>query len=182
MPRPQIPGGFYHVTTRGNRKQRIFLEGNDAIEFEALLARVVRSLEWRVHSHCWMPTHYHLLIETGEPNLSAGMQRLNGVYAKSFNYAHGFEGHLFERRFRSVVVETAPQLFETARYIALNPVRAGLCGDAADWPWSSYAPMIGRARAPSFLTRDWLLSHFGRDPERARSNFAEFVDGRLLAA
>jgi hypothetical protein len=129
-----------------------------------------------------MPTHYHLLIETLEPNLSAGMQRLNGVYAKSFNYAHGFEGHLFERRFRSVVIETEPQLFETARYVALNPVRAGLCGDPADWPWSSYAAMTGRAKAPSFLTCDWLLSHFGRERERAGAHFADFVGDRLVAA
>ena len=179
--RPQIAGGFYHVTTRGNRKQRIYLDENDALEFEALLTRIVRSLTWRVHSYCWMPTHYHLLLETCEPNLSAGMQRLNGVYAKSFNYAHGFEGHLFERRFRSIVVENEPQLWETARYVALNPVRAGLCGDPADWPWSSYAAMIGRAEAPAFLECDWLLSHFGPDRERAQAAFAEYVEGALLA-
>jgi REP-associated tyrosine transposase len=179
-PRPQIPGGFYHVMTRGNRKQPIYLDASDVVEFEAVLTRIVRSLAWRVHSHCWMPTHYHLLVETPDPNLSAGMQRLNGVYAKSFNYAHGFEGHLFERRFRCVVVEHAPQLFETARYIALNPVRAGLCSDPAEWPWSSYAAMIGRAEVPAFLTCEWLLSHFGPDIETARGRFADFVHDRLV--
>jgi REP element-mobilizing transposase RayT len=181
-PRPQIAGGFYHVMTRGNRRQRIYLDRGDAVEFEALLTRVVRSLEWRVHGHCWMPTHYHLIIETAEPNLSAGIQRLNGVYAKSFNYAHGFAGHLFERRFRSVVIKTNPQLFEAARYVALNPVRAGLCSDSADWPWSSYVAMLGRVAPPLFLTCDWLLSRFGPDLESARTNFAEFVEERLVAA
>ncbi|MDQ3822321.1 MAG: transposase [Actinomycetota bacterium] len=180
-PRLQIPGGFHHVTTRGNRKQRIYVDARDALEFERLLARVVRSLTWRVHSYCWMPTHYHLLVETPEPNLSAGMQRLNGVYAKSFNYAHGFAGHLFERRFRCVVVDNEPQLHETARYVALNPVRAGLCREPVDWPWSSYAAMIGRAAAPDFLTCNWLLSQFGPDRERARARFAEFVEVALDA-
>jgi putative transposase len=182
IPRPQIPGGFYHVTTRGNRSQRIYLDGSDALEFEALLTRVVTSLMWRVHAYCWMPTHYHLLLETQEPNLSAGMQRLNGVYAKSFNYAHGFEGHLFERRFRSIVIDNEPQLFETARYVVRNPVRAGLCAEPADWPWSSFAAMVGGGKPPAFLTCDWLLSHFGRDRERARANFTEFVQGARLAA
>lgn len=179
--RPQIAGGIYHVMTRGNRRQRIYVNESDALAFEALLTRIVRSLRWRVHSSCWMPTHYHLLLETVEPNLSAGMQRLNGVYAKSFNYAHGFEGHLFERRFRSIVVENEPQCWETARYIALNPVRAGLCTDPADWPWSSYAAMIGRADAPAFLTCDWLLSKFGPDEGRAREAFAEYVEGGFVA-
>jgi putative transposase len=181
MPRPQIPGGFFHVTTRGNRQQRIYLDRGDALEFEALLTRIVRSLMWRVHSYCWMPTHYHLLIQTPEPNLSRGMQRLNGVYAKSFNYAHGFEGHLFERRFRSIVIDNEPQLFETSRYVALNPVRAGLCTAPADWPWSSYRAFVGDAEPPAFLTCDWLLSHFGRDRERACAAFRAFVEGALVA-
>ena len=81
QPRPQIPGGLYHVTTRGNRRQPIYLDGTDVVEFEALLTWLVRSSTWRIHSYCWMPTHYHLLVQTVEPNLSVGIQRLNGVYA-----------------------------------------------------------------------------------------------------
>lgn len=180
-PRIQIGGGIYHVTTRGNRRQPIYVDGRDARAFEALLTRIVRKLEWRIHGCCLMPNHYHLVIETPEPNLSVGMQRLNGVYAKSFNYAHGFEGHLFERRFRSVVVESDAHMLELARYLALNPVRAGLCVHPAEWPWSSYAPLAGRMRPPAYLTCEHVLAQFGPDVARARARFADFVNGILVA-
>jgi putative transposase len=180
-PRLQIAGGFYHVMTRGNRRQRIYVYDDDVVEFERVLTRVVRRLEWRIHGFCLMPNHYHLVVETPDANLSVGMQRLNGIYAKSFNYAHGYEGHLFERRFRSVVVEGDAHMLELARYLALNPVRAGLCGHPAEWRWSSYGALAGRAPAPAFLTCDWLLSQFGPDVSRARTRFAGFVDGTSLA-
>jgi putative transposase len=164
------------VATRGNRGQPIFVSGHDAIEFEALVARVVSALEWRIHGHCLMPNHYHLVIEIPEANLSQGMQRLNGVYAKSFNYAHGVEGHLFERRFRSVAIETESHLFEAARYIALNPVRGGLCSHPSEWRWSSYRALAGLDLAPAFLTCDWILSQFAADVADAQLRFAAFVD------
>ena len=181
-PRIQPAGSFFHVATRGNRHQPIYLYEHDAVEFEALVGRVAKAVDWRIHAHCLMPNHYHLVIELSDENLSEGMQRLNGVYAKSFNVAHGFEGHLFERRFRSVPVETDVHMLELARYLALNPVRAGLCGRPSEWQWSSYRAMVGLAPPPPFLTCDWLLSQFGRDPAEARLRFAEFVDGCLVAA
>jgi putative transposase len=181
-PRLQLAGGFFHVMTRGNRHQPIYIDAHDIVEFEKLLTRIVRRLEWRIHGFCWMPNHYHLVIETLSENLSAGMQRLNGVYAKSFNHAHGFEGHLFERRFRSVLVESDAHMLELERYLALNPVRAGLCDHPADWPWGSYRPMVGRARAPAFLTCDWFLSLFGPNLPLSRSRFADFVASVLVAA
>jgi putative transposase len=182
QPRLQVPGGFFHVTTRGNRRQRTFLYDGDAIEFEAVLTRVVKALGWRVHGHCLMPNHYHLAIETPDANLSQGMQRLNGVYAKSFNYAHGLEGHLFERRFRSIAVETDSHMLELARYLALNPVRAGLCSHPSQWRWGSYRAMVGLSTAPAFLTCGWLLSQLAPDLAEARSRFAEFVDECPMAA
>lgn len=186
-PRPKLPGGVHHVTTRGNRHQAIYFDDFDRRQFTALLTRVVEALAWRCHGFCLMPNHYHLVLETPEPNLSAGMQRLNGGYAKTFNWIHGFEGHLFERRFRCVVVEREAHVLELARYLALNPVRANLCNQPGDWRWSSYRAFAGLADPPAFLTSDWLLSQFGADPHAAHERFAEFVndgfvDERVMAA
>jgi putative transposase len=179
-PRVQTAGGFSHVTTRGNRGQRIFEHPSDPPLFVHLVARNVRRLNWRCHSFCLMPNHYHLVVETPDPNLSIGMERLNGIYAKWFNHAHGFEGHLFERRFHSVGVERDAHMLELARYLALNPVRAGLCRDPSEWRWSSYRAMIGEAPRPEFLTCEWLLSLFDQDPRRAPERFAAFVaEGRI---
>jgi putative transposase len=180
--RLQIAGGIYHVTTRGNRRQPTYATESDYAFFCHLLASCVRRLTWRCHAFCLMPNHYHLLLETPEPNLSAGMQRLNGVYAKWFNETHGFEGHLFERRFRGIAVETEPHALELSRYIVLNPVRAGLCKYPTDWRWSSYAAMTDPTPAPEFLTCQWLLAQFGPDVARARAAYAAFVDGLPVAA
>jgi REP element-mobilizing transposase RayT len=181
-PRPQVAGGVYHVTTRGNRGQLIFANQLDPSLFVHLVSKNVRRLGWRCHSFCLMPNHYHLLIETPEPNLSIGMQRLNGIYARWFNHAHGYSGHLFERRFHSVFVERNAHLLELTRYLALNPVRAGLCRHPSEWLWSSYRAMTGAVPPPEFLTCDWVLSLFDADRERARARFAAFVDGSAVMA
>ena len=178
-PRPQFAGGIYHVTTRGNRRQRIYAAPHDAPCFAGLLGRIVRTLGWLCHDFCLMPNHFHLVVETPNADLAVGMQRLNGVYAKWFNYHHGFEGHLFERRYRSIVIETDAHLLTLARYLALNPVAAGLCDDPADWPWSSYRAMVGLDPPPEFLTCDWLLSLFGSNRDRARAAFRAFVAGEV---
>jgi REP element-mobilizing transposase RayT len=182
VPRPQIAGGVYHATARGNRRHRIYVTEVDCNLFCHLLTSCVRRFAWRCHGLCLMPNHYHLILETPEANLSVGMQRLNGVYAKWFNHAHGFEGHLFERRFRSIVIESEPHLLELARYIALNPVRAGLCRHPGEWKWSSYGAMVGAVPTPEYLTCDWLLSQFGEDRTQAQAAFAAFVDGLPVAA
>jgi len=122
-----------------------------------------------------MDNHVHFLLETPEENLSAGMQWLLGRYAQDFNWRHGFDGHFFQGRFRSQLVESNWHLIELGRYIVLNPVRAKMRTSAADWPWSSYRAAIGAARAPAFLTLDWLLAQFGREPAAARESYARFV-------
>jgi putative transposase len=174
-PRPQFPGATYHVTTRGNRKHEIFLDDRDRIRFLQLVEHVVSSLDWRCHTYCLMTNHYHLLVETPDANISQGMQYLNGVYAKWFNWRHEYEGHLFERRFRGGLVEGGAHLLELTRYIVLNPVRAGLTGTASAWRWSSYNATIGTQRPPAFLTCAWVLSLFSDDQKRACELYAEFV-------
>jgi REP element-mobilizing transposase RayT len=174
-PRPQIAGGVYHVTARGNRRQEIFTDTRDRLRFLALLGEIVDDLGWRCHAYCLMTNHYHLLLETPNGDISEGMHRLNGVYAKWFNWRHGYEGHLFERRFYGALVEGNVHLVELARYIVLNPVRAGLCRTAGEWRWSSYAAAIAKVRRPRFLTTEWLLPMFSDDSRKARALFADFV-------
>jgi putative transposase len=174
LPRPLIPDGLYHVTTRGNRGQPIVLEDRDCEFFLFLLGNVVDQLGWKVHAYCLMTNHYHLLIQTPHADLSVGMQLLNGHYAQAFNRRHGYEGHLFERRFAGEVVESDWHLLEVCRYIVLNPVRAGLCRHPAEWRWSSYRAMVKRARRPRFLCVD-LLGMFGSSPEDAIAAFEQFV-------
>lgn len=179
--RVQEPNGIYHVMTRGVRKTAIFTEKRDRLRFLQLLAEVVAKREWRCHAHCLMTNHYHLLVQTPHADISAGMQWLNSVYAQWFNWSHGYEGHVVERRFRSLLVEGDAHLIELTRYIVLNPVRAGACRHVHDWRWSSYCATAGIAPRPTFLTTDLVLGLFSRDPERARSLYADFVGrGTLL--
>lgn len=136
VPRLKLPDGVYHVTSRGVDRRHIFLDRCDRESFLSVLKRVLGSQRLRCHAFCLMGNHYHLLLEGAIVDLSAGMQRLNSSYARSFNVRHGREGHLFERRFYSEFVQTEDHLEELLRYIVGNPVRAGLCANPAEWPWS----------------------------------------------
>jgi len=154
----------------------IYADSHDRWRFLELLGDVCLRCGWHCAAYCLMTNHFHLLVETPQPNLSRGMQRLNGLYAQSFNARHGFEGHLFERRFHHVLVESEWHFFELCRYLPLNPVRAGLCTDPGQWPWSSYRATIGEITPPRFLTVNNVLSHFGADQVAARRRFRAFVD------
>ena len=126
MARPlriEYPGAVYHVTSRGNARKKIFLDDIDRDEFLATLGWVVERFGWGCHAYCLMDNHFHLLIETPKPNLSLGMRQLNGVYTQRFNRRHKRVGHLFQGRFKAILVERDSYLLELARYIVLNPVR-----------------------------------------------------------
>jgi putative transposase len=135
-PRPQLAGATYHVATRGVVGAPIFADDGDRGMFVSLLATTGARLEWTCHAYCLMTNHYHLLVRTELPNLSRGMQRLNGIYAQRFNERHRRVGHLFQRRFWCSVIEDDDHLAGVALYILHNPVRAGLCDLATDWRWS----------------------------------------------
>lgn len=178
MPRPervQSSDVVYHVTSRGVRKQPIYLDDQDRKVFVSLLAEAVVRYVWEVSAYCLMDNHYHLVLETPGANLSAGMQWLKGRYAQWFNWRHGYEGHVFFRRFKSVLVESEWHFLEAVRYVLLNPVRAGICRRAADWKWSSYRATTTDEPGPVELTLDSVLSYFGRDAATAREAFAAFV-------
>jgi REP element-mobilizing transposase RayT len=178
MTRPlrlEFPGALYHVTARGNAKQSVFHDDDDRKRFLLLLARQVNHLQWCLHAYCLMGNHYHLLLETPEPNLSRGMQTLNSAYSQYFNKRRDRVGHVFQGRYHAVIVEKEHYLLELSRYIVLNPVRAGLVSGPARWPWSSYLATAGMARVPVFLTVDWLLAQFGPTRESARRAYGRFV-------
>jgi len=175
-PRIQLAGGIYHVTARGNRRQRIFLDDVDRERFLQILPVVAARYEWRCHAYCLMPNHYHLVIETAKPTISAGMQKLNGGYAQWFNHKHQLDGHLFQGRFHAVLVESDWHLLELSRYVVLNPVRAGLCTQAGEWPWSSFRAITAAVSPASFLDLEPVLAWFGVEPNRARAAFRAFVE------
>jgi REP element-mobilizing transposase RayT len=178
MARPlrlEFPGALYHVTSRGNARQPIYAEDEDRRAFMTVLAQVVARHGWLCHAFCLMDNHYHLLIETRNPNLSAGMRQLNGVYTQRYNRRHGRVGHVFQGRFKAIVVDRDGYLLELARYIVLNPVRAGMVKNPARYYWSSYRATAGLSPTLEGLSCNWLLSQFSRQEAAARRRYVHFV-------
>lgn len=172
--RVQVEDGLYHLTSRGVRQLFLYLDDEDRFVYLALLAGAVRRYGWIVHSYCLMPNHVHLLVETPQANVSAGVQWFHGRYAEHVNQRHGHEGHAFDRRFHSVLVEQDSHLLEVVRYIALNPVRACICGQPEALPWSSYRELMGLV--PRTCTSlDRILGCFADDVDLARRRLAAFV-------
>jgi putative transposase len=178
QPREEFPGAVHHAFARGNRKQLIFLCNQDRLLYLHMIGEVVRRTGWRVLAYCLMANHVHLLLETPRPNLGAGMQRLHGLYAQTFNRRHGHRGHLFQGRFKSVTVRTDAQLLQVARYIARNPVEAGLCARPVLYPWSSHAALLNGGSEPRWLDAARLLGFFGADGGNPRRRYADFVELR----
>ncbi len=177
--RMQIPGAQYHLRSRGNSKQNVFLCDGDRWAFLRTFESVINKYDWLCHGYCLMTNHYHLLIETRKGNLAGGMKVLNGVYSQAFNRRHERTGHLFESRYRSRLVENEGYLLELCRYIVSNPVSAGLADHPSEWRWSSYRAICGDERQGSFLTTGWVLSQFSDVPDEGRDVFREFVQDGL---
>ncbi len=178
MARPlrlEYEGALYHVTSRGNAGEQIFSDDRDRRRFLEILGDVVVRYAWICHAYCLMNNHYHLLIETPQAHLSRGMQLLNGVYTQWFNRRHKRVGHLFQGRFKGILVEKDNYLLELARYIVLNPVRAEMVRSVHDWPWSSYTATAGEQQPPAFLTVEQILIQFDQDRQRATYAYRQFV-------
>ena len=178
MARPlrlEFPGAVYHLTSRGNARQRIFFTDRDRERFLQTLSQVISRYSWICHAYCLMANHYHLLIETPKANLSLGMRQLNGLYTQSFNRQHRLVGHLFQGRFKAILVEKDSYLLELCRYIVLNPVRVKRNGQIGAWKWSSYRATCGSAAVPEFLTVDWVLGQFGKSRPTAQKRYRDFV-------
>lgn len=178
MARPlrlEYAGALYHVTARGDRREDIYRDEVDRQAWLEGLAMACQRFNWVVHAYCQMTNHYHLLVETVEGNLSRGMRQLNGHYTQRFNRRHGLVGHLYQGRYKAILVQKEGYLLELSRYVVLNPVRAGLVRRPEDWPWSSYRALIGRASTPQWLDTHWLLGQFGRQRKKAIRAYRDFV-------
>jgi REP element-mobilizing transposase RayT len=173
--RIEYPGAVYHVTSRGNARNAIYVDDGDREAFLEVLHSVISRYRWRCHSYCLMDNHYHLLLETPEANLSKGMRQLNGVYTQYYNKRHGLVGHLFQGRFKSILVEKDIYLLCLCRYIVQNPVAAHLTQTPEDWPWSSFRATAGLATLPEWLHVNWILSQFGENSDGAGTRYREFV-------
>lgn len=173
--RVEYPGGVYHVTSRGNAQQAIFSSDEDRRAFLGLLASVVTRFHWFCHAYCLMDNHYHLVIETIDPTLSRGMRHLNGVYTQWVNRTQGRVGHLFQGRYKAIVVEKDAYLLELCRYVVLNPVRARMVSRPEDWPWSSYGATAGVATIPDGLTVEWVLGQLAPQRHLAQQAYQTFV-------
>src|ERR1700690_1568351 len=184
--RIEYPGAMYHVMNRGDQREDIFRDDPDRQKFLATLGEACAKTEWQVHAYCLMRNHFHLVLETPQPNLVFGMKWLLGVYTKRFNIRHKLCGHLFAGRYKALVVEGSGNgyLKTVCDYVHLNPVRARLVQPEeplSAYGWSSYALYLGRpSRRPGWLRVDRLLGEWGipQDSVAGRRVFGERMERR----
>jgi putative transposase len=167
---------------RGTGGGSLFIDFEDRQCLLRILKYTCERHGWLVRAYAQLSTHHHLLVWTPYDDLSRGMQLLSGVYAQAFNRRHGRFGHLVSGRFSSKIVDSEEYAKEICRYIALNPVRAGLCERPEQWVWSSYRATIGLGAAPEYLETTWVLSLFGDDLWTGGARFRRFVQAGLELA
>jgi len=173
-PRIHLPGGLYHVILRGNGGQPIFFKDDDRYRFYLLLQEGTCRYGYRVHAFCLMTNHVHLALQTGDIPLSRGMQNLSFRHTRWINWREKRTGHLFQGRYKAVLVDGDSYLLELVRYIHLNPVRSGMVDNPEDYPWSGHRAYLGKELLP-WLTTDWLLGQFGKSEMKAHTAYREFV-------
>lgn len=185
MSRPQrieFPGAVYHVTARGDRRELIFEDDDDRRALLGVVAQAMARFDAQVLAYCLMGNHYHFVLYTRQGNLSRLMRHVNGVFTQAFNRRHGKVGHLFQGRFKAVLVDRDAYLLQACRYVELNPVRAGLVPEPGRWLWSSYCAHVGLAPTPPWLDTAGLHGYLlGRDvataadSKRAAARYAALV-------
>ncbi|MBU1043510.1 MAG: transposase [Candidatus Omnitrophica bacterium] len=178
MTRPlriEYEGAVYHVTSRGNAREPIFGDNKDRFIFYKILSEAKKKYNIICHGYCLMDNHYHLVIETPEGNLSVAMRYINGVYTQDFNRKHNRVGHIFQGRYKAILIEREEYLLEVTRYVVLNPVRAKLVKSPEQWEWSSFSGTAGKERKEEFLDIDWILGNFGNTKDIAQKLYVNFV-------
>ncbi len=178
MARPlrlEFSGALYHVTARGDHGEVIYRDDKDRYVWLETVELICKRFNVLVHAYCQMTNHYHMLLETNEGNLSQAMRQLNGIYTQRFNRRHELAGHLFQGRYKAILVQKESHLLELIRYVVLNPIRAGIASELAYWSWSSHFATMGKVQSPPWLNTDWVLSQFGANKTVARANYGEFV-------
>ncbi len=177
--RIEYPGAFYHVTSRGNERKPVFKSKRDREKFLVYLESASERYEAVIHVYCLMDNHYHLLIETPAGNLSQIMQHINGAYTTYFNVKRQRSGHLFQGRYKSILVQADEYAKELSRYIHLNPVRAGLSETPEEYEWSSYSYYAVRKEKPAWLSTDFILGYFGEKHSVAQRNYKDYASSLL---
>ena len=178
MARPlriEYDGAVYHVTSRGNERKSIFKDDEDRMFFLDILKKVNDKYNLLCHAYCLMNNHYHLVIETPDGNLSKGMKQINGVYTQTYNKRHNRVGHIFQGRYKAILIQKESHLLEVSRYVVLNPVRATAVKHPEEWKWSSYRGTAGNDNPHPCLTTDWLLGQFGSKKRQSEKKYSEFV-------
>lgn len=178
MSRPlrlEFPGALYHVTARGNRLAPIYRDENDRRAWIAIVRETCTRFNFKIHAYCQMTNHFHLLLETPDANLARGMRHMNGLYSQQVNRRHGLVGHLFQGRYKAILIQKERHLLELARYVVLNPVRAGIVDAPEKWNWSSYHWTASAATPPPWLHTQWLLGQFADTAYEAAQRYRRFV-------
>ncbi len=173
------PGAFYHVTSRGNERKAVFKSQRDREKFLEYLESATYRYSAVIHSYCLMDNHYHLLVETPDGNLPEIMRHINGAYTTYFNVKRARFGHLFQGRYKSILVEIDEYVKELSRYIHLNPIRANMIARPEEYKWSSYRSYIGECEPPDWLCRDFILQYFGEDKKVSEKKYRRFVSALI---
>lgn len=182
MARPlriEYDGALYHITSRGNARKPIYKDDEDRKIFLDTLNNVKNKYNWICHAYCLMRNHYHLIIETPDGNLANGMRQLNGVYTQTYNRRHHSVGHIFQGRYKAILIQKESHLLEVSRYVVLNPVRAKAAEKPGEWKWSSYRGTSGMTKPHPGLTTDWLLGQFSTKRGQAEKKYREFVESGI---
>ena len=183
MARPlriEYPGAYYHITSRGNERKDIFKDDHDKKQFISYLKSAYLRYKAVIHVYCLMNNHYHLLIDTPKGNLSHIMRHINGAYSTYFNIRHRRAGHLFQGRYKAILVDADAYAGELSRYIHLNPFRAGMVDAPERYAWSSYACYIDKRKSPDWLTVDFILGYFSGYNISPKQKYKEFVSAKML--
>ena len=167
------PGGFYHVTLRGNHRRAIFVEEGDQRLLNTVVARAVSRFDARVHAYCWMSNHIHLLLQAGSEPIANPMRNIAAEFARAMQSKLLTTGHFFERRYHATLVDNDAYLLQLIRYIHRNPVHAGMVASVGEYPWSSHHAYVG-ARSEAWVTVDFGLSMFAA--ERRTNGTLTFQD------
>ena len=171
-----FPGAFYHITSRGNERKVIFKSKRDREKFLEYLESATQRYDALIHAYCMMDNHFHLLLETPSANLPQIMRHINGAYTTYFNIKRKRWGHLFQGRYKSILVEIDEYAKELSRYIHLNPVRVGMVKKPEAYQWSSYQYYIGKKKAPEWLHRAFVLGYFGEKESIAQKRYKNYVN------
>lgn len=179
--RIEYPAALYHITSRGNERKNIFIKDGDRIKFLKILEDYHDRYGILIHCYILMDNHYHLILETPRGNLLKVMHGINSSYTGYFNRKYGRSGHLFQGRYKGILVEKDSYLLSLSRYVHLNPVRAGLVEKPEDYRWSSYRGYIGREKESEWMEYGWVLSQFGTEKKRAQKRYQRYTEEDLKA-